>query len=156
MTLSPPSRPRRAVLVVDDDDRVRAVVRAVLEADDFQVAEAADGMSALQMLESDEGEDEGEEASGADQAGGVAAGDAVPVRPNVLVLDVMMPGMDGIEVCRQIDHRTTKVLMLTAREDLATREASVAAGADAFLAKPFSAVELLDAIEHLSADDPDA
>jgi len=71
-----------------------------------------------------------------------------------LVLDVMMPGMDGIEVCRQIDHRTTKVLMLTAREDLATREASLAAGADAFLAKPFSAVELLDAIEHLSSDDP--
>lgn len=146
MTVSPPARPRRAVLVVDDDDRVRAVVRAVLEADDFQVAEAADGLSALQLLAAEEGdEDAGSERT--DDQG-------VPVRPNVLVLDVMMPGMDGIEVCRQIDHRTTKVLMLTAREDLATREASVAAGADAFLAKPFSAVELLDAIEHLSADDP--
>jgi len=132
--------------VVDDDDRVRAVVRAVLEADDFQVAEASDGMSALQMLEGGAG----------DEPRPVTDDAATPARPNVLVLDVMMPGMDGIEVCRQIDHRTTKVLMLTAREDLATREASVAAGADAFLAKPFSAVELLDAIEHLSADDPDA
>ncbi|CAN5798358.1 hypothetical protein BH24ACT2_BH24ACT2_06950 [soil metagenome] len=150
MTLSPPNRPRRAVLVVDDDDRVRAVVRAVLEADDFQVAEAADGMSALQMLQEGEGAGPDDDAQpSADDAG-------APVRPNVLVLDVMMPGMDGIEVCRQIDHRTTKVLMLTAREDLATREASAAAGADAFLAKPFSAVELLDAIEHLSADDPDS
>ncbi len=136
----PTTRPRRAVLVVDDDDRVRAVVRAVLEADDFQVAEAADGPSALEFLSA-----ESEQASD--------GGDG-PARPNVLVLDVMMPGMDGIEVCRQIDHRTTKVLMLTAREDAATRDASAAAGADAFLAKPFSAVELLDAIEALSADDP--
>jgi CheY-like chemotaxis protein len=127
---------RRAVLVVDDDDRVRAVVRAVLEADDFDVAEAVDGPSALALLAADDWHPE---------SGG---------RPNVLVLDVMMPGMDGIEVCRQIDHRTTKVLMLTAREDLATRDASDAAGADAFLAKPFSAVELLDAIERLSADEP--
>jgi CheY-like chemotaxis protein len=150
MTPPSPAQPRRAVLVVDDDDRVRAVVRAVLEADDFQVAEAADGMSALQMIES------GDEGDADDEARPFPGDAATPVRPNVLVLDVMMPGMDGIEVCRQVDHRTTKVLMLTAREDLATREASVAAGADAFLAKPFSAVELLDAIERLSADDPDA
>lgn len=150
MTPPSPAQPRRAVLVVDDDDRVRAVVRAVLEADDFQVAEAADGMSALQMIES------GDEGDVDDEARPLPGDAATPVRPNILVLDVMMPGMDGIEVCRQVDHRTTKVLMLTAREDLATREASVAAGADAFLAKPFSAVELLDAIERLSADDPDA
>ncbi|MDP9005533.1 MAG: response regulator [Actinomycetota bacterium] len=123
--------------MVDDDDRVRAVVRAVLEADDFHVAEAADGPSALALLAADDWH-----------------GDGPGARPNVLVLDVMMPGMDGIEVCRQIDHSTTKVLMLTAREDLATRDASDAAGADAFLAKPFSAVELLDAIERLSADEP--
>lgn len=144
-----PARSRRAVLVVDDDDRVRAVVRAVLEADDFEVAEAADGMSALELLAAEE------DGAGDDSLGEAGLGNtAGRSRPNVLVLDVMMPGMDGIEVCRQIDHRTTKVLMLTAREDLATREASIAAGADAFLAKPFSAVELLDAIEHLSSDDP--
>ena len=142
-----PAAARRAVLVVDDDDRVRAVVRAVLEADDFDVAEAVDGPSALQLL--------GAGSGGANGSADAEGGDPA-ARPNVLVLDVMMPGMDGIEVCRQIDHRTTKVLMLTAREDLATRDASAAAGADAFLAKPFSAVELLDAIERLSADEPSA
>ena len=136
MSAAQPDVGRRAVLVVDDDDRVRAVVRAVLEADDFDVVEAVDGPSALALLAPDDGHEE---------TGG---------RPNVLVLDVMMPGMDGIEVCRQIDHRTTKVLMLTAREDVATRDASAAAGADAFLAKPFSAVELLDAIERLSTHEP--
>ncbi len=126
--------------MVDDDDRIRAVVRAVLEADDFEVAEAADGPSALALMAASS-------STGPAGGGGEATG-----QPNVLVLDVMMPGMDGIEVCRQIDHRTTKVLMLTALEDLATRDASMAAGADAFLAKPFSAVELLDAIERLSTD----
>lgn len=127
--------------MVDDDDRIRAVVRAVLEADDFEVAEAADGPSALALM------------AAASSTGPAAAGGGEATgQPNVLVLDVMMPGMDGIEVCRQIDHRTTKVLMLTALEDLATRDASMAAGADAFLAKPFSAVELLDAIERLSTD----
>jgi two-component system alkaline phosphatase synthesis response regulator PhoP len=144
-----PTAARRAVLVVDDDDRVRAVVRAVLEADDFDVSEAVDGPSALQLLAAGSSG-----ANGGDDTGAEGRGQAS--RPNVLVLDVMMPGMDGIEVCRQIDHRTTKVLMLTAREDLATRDASAAAGADAFLAKPFSAVELLDAIERLSADEPSA
>lgn len=139
-----PSPSRRAVLVVDDDDCIRAVVRAVLEAGDFEVAEAVDGPSALQLLADGGNGPAGREAGAADDT----------ARPDVLVLDVMMPGMDGIEVCRQVDHRTTRVLMLTAREDVAVRDASAAAGADAFLAKPFSAVELLDAIERLSADAP--
>ena len=144
MTDAAPSPSRRAVLVVDDDDCIRAVVRAVLEAGDFDVVEAVDGPSALELL-----------AAGDNGAAGGDAG-AGPERPppDVLVLDVMMPGMDGIEVCRQVDHRTTRVLMLTAREDVAIRDASAAAGADAFLAKPFSAVELLDAIERLSSDAP--
>ena len=144
MTDVPASPSRRAVLVVDDDDCIRAVVRAVLEAGDFEVAEAVDGPSALELLAA---------GSDANAGGDVGAGQETVV-PDVLVLDVMMPGMDGIEVCRQVDHRTTRVLMLTAREDVAIREASAAAGADAFLAKPFSAVELLDAIERLSSDAP--
>lgn len=135
--------PRRVILVVDDDVRVRAVVRAVLEADDFEVAEASDGSSALQLL------------AGV-TTGATTGASPTDGRPSVLVLDVMMPGMDGVEVCRRIDHRTTKVLMLTALEDRATRDASAEAGADAFLAKPFSAVELLDAIERLSGDAPAA
>jgi DNA-binding response OmpR family regulator len=112
----------RLVLVVDDDDIVRRVVRAMLEADDFQVLEARDGAEALERVAAD--------------------------HPMVVVLDVMMPGVDGVEVCRQV-HDGTRVLMLTAKDDAGTEAASRAAGAHGFLAKPFSSVELLDRVEAL-------
>ena len=117
----------RVVLVVDDDDTIRGVIRAVLEADQFRVVEAPDGETALSMLDN------------------WAEGDG----PEIVVLDVMMPGIDGIEVCRRIDHGSMRVLMLTARDDAETQQASKDAGAADFLAKPFSAVELLDAVEAL-------
>lgn len=114
----------RLVLVVDDDETVRRVVRHVLEVDDFDVVEAASGLEALETVES--------------------------TRPVVIVLDVVMPGLDGIEVCRQLDHARVKVLMLTARgDDAGIEEASREAGADDFLGKPFSSVELLDHVERL-------
>ena len=113
----------RLVLVVDDDDMIRRLLRIVLEADEFEVVEAADGDAALAALED--------------------------LRPTVIVLDVMMPGLDGVEVCRRIDHRTTKVVMLTARDDPELERAAIAAGADAYLTKPFSSVELLDLVERL-------
>jgi len=115
----------RSVLVVDDDPMIRAVVRTVLEADDLVVTEAADGATALAAIA---------EAS---------------TRPAVVVLDVMMPITDGIEVCRQIDTSVVPVLMLTAKDDPATERACLEAGATAFLGKPFSAIELLDAVEAL-------
>ncbi len=118
-------QPGRVVIVVDDDDVIRRVVRTVLEADDFAVIEARDGREALELA-----------------AQGAAS---------VMVLDVMMPGLDGVEVCRQVDHGRTKVIMLTARDDPEVEEASMAAGADGFLSKPFSSVELLDRVEDLSA-----
>jgi two-component system, OmpR family, response regulator ResD len=114
----------RVVLVVDDDDVIRRVVRTVLEADDFQVVEAADGAEAIAKVASE--------------------------HPMVVVLDVMMPGLDGVEVCRQVHDEVTRVIMLTARDDAATEAASLAAGADGFLAKPFSSVELLDRVEALA------
>lgn len=116
-----------AVLVVDDEPQVRKVVRSVLEADGYVVAEAADGHAALLLLNA---------------VGG-------PRGPQLVVLDVMMPGIDGIEVCRQVDHERTKVIVLTARDDAATRAAAEDAGADRYLTKPFSAVELLDAVREL-------
>ena len=70
-------------------------------------------------------------------------------QPNVVLLDVMMPGVDGIEVCRQIDHEHVKVIMLSARDDHDTRNRAEAAGADLYLSKPFSAIELLEALERL-------
>jgi two-component system alkaline phosphatase synthesis response regulator PhoP len=118
---------KRVVLVVDDDSAIRRVVRTVLEADNFEVVEAADGPAALLLL------------------------DAINGRgPEAVVLDIMMPGIDGIEVCRRIDHERVKVVMLSARDDADTREQASKAGADAYLTKPFSAIELLDAVEKLA------
>ncbi|MGH9186876.1 MAG: response regulator transcription factor [Acidimicrobiales bacterium] len=119
---------RRPVIgVVDDDATIRRVVRSVLEADGFDVVEAADGPGALELV---------------GRSGGA--------RPGVVVLDVMMPGMDGVEVCRRLDPTRVKTVMLTARDDPITRDASFAAGATAYLVKPFSAIELLDSVERLA------
>ena len=125
MSTTPP-----AILVVDDEPQVRKVVRSVLEADGYVVAEAADGPAALILLNSMNG----------------------PRGPHLVVLDVMMPGIDGLDVCRQIDGTRTKVVMLTARDDAETRAAAEDAGAYRFLTQPFSAVELLDAVRELLAD----
>jgi two-component system alkaline phosphatase synthesis response regulator PhoP len=115
---------KRVVLVVDDDAAIRRVVRTVLEADGFEVVEAADGPAALLLL------------------------DAIMGRgPDAVILDIMMPGIDGIEVCRRIDHEKIKVVMLSARDDAETRTQAADAGAEAYLTKPFSAIELLDAVE---------
>jgi two-component system alkaline phosphatase synthesis response regulator PhoP len=117
---------KRVVLVVDDDAAIRRVVRTVLEADGFEVVEAADGPAALLLL------------------------DAIMGRgPDAVVLDIMMPGIDGIEVCRRIDHEKIKVVMLSARDDAETRSQAALAGAEAYLTKPFSAIELLDAVERV-------
>jgi two-component system alkaline phosphatase synthesis response regulator PhoP len=118
---------KRVVLVVDDDSAIRRVVRTVLEADNFDVVEAADGPAALLLLEAINGRG-----------------------PEAVVLDIMMPGIDGIEVCRRIDHERVKVIMLSARDDADSRDRAAKAGADAYLTKPFSAIELLDAVEKLT------
>jgi len=116
------SKPR-LVLVVDDDEMIRRLVRAVLEADEFEVAEARDGETALRLASERE--------------------------PSVVVLDVMMPGLDGVEVCRRLDHEKVRVVVLTARDDPKLEAEARLAGADAFLTKPFSSIELLDLVSEL-------
>lgn len=118
------SRPR-LVLVVDDDEMIRRLVRAVLEADEFEVSEARDGATALKL--------------------------ASETQPSVVVLDIMMPGLDGVEVCRRLDHASAKVVILTARDDPRLEEECRNAGADAFLTKPFSSIQLLDLVAELMA-----
>jgi DNA-binding response OmpR family regulator len=115
------SASQRVVLVVDDDPAVRAVVRTVLEADGYHVVDAADGEAALILVDSIMGRG-----------------------PDLVVLDVMMPGIDGIEVCRQLAGRPFPIVMLSARDDVETQKAALEAGAVEYLTKPFSAVELLD------------
>jgi DNA-binding response OmpR family regulator len=120
--MSPARRPR-LVLVVDDDEMIRRLVRAVLEADEFEVAEARDGEMALQL--------------------------ASETHPAIVVLDIMMPGLDGVEVCRRLDHERVKVIVLTARDDPNLEVECREAGANAFLTKPFSSIALLDLVAEL-------
>ena len=107
------------ILVVDDDRAVRESLRRSLSFNGYSVALAQDGLEALDVIASD--------------------------RPDALVLDVMMPRLDGLEVCRQL--RSTgddlPILVLTARDSVSERVAGLDAGADDYLPKPFALEELL-------------
>ncbi len=106
-------------LIVDDEPAVRDSLRRVLQAERYDVDTAADGPEALGKI--------------ADAA------------PDVVILDVLMPEMSGLEVCRRmrVAGNWTPVLMLTAREAVSDRVAGLDAGADDYLAKPFALEELL-------------
>ena len=106
------------VLVVDDEPAVREVLERILRLEGYEVALAADGREAIQRQRK-------------------APADAV-------VLDVLMPNVDGLEVCRRMRGcgDRTPVLMLTARHEVGDRVAGLEAGADDYLAKPFSIDEL--------------
>lgn len=112
------------VLVVDDEAPIRALIRGYLEAEAFEVEEAADGADALGRIRAE--------------------------APDVVVLDVMLPGLDGIEVCRQIRmFSDAYVLMLTARSEEIDRIVGLTVGADDYLVKPFSPRELVARIKAL-------
>lgn len=115
----------RLVLVVDDDDLVRRVVRAVLEVDDLEVVEATDGEAALSL--------------------------ATEAHPAVVLLNLALPGIDGVEVCRRLDHRSVKVVVLTAGDAPDLERECREAGAVAFVTKPFASGELVDLVEALLA-----
>jgi two-component system response regulator MprA len=107
------------LLVVDDDPSVREALALVLDLGGFSVTTAIDGREAIRMLS-------------------LASPDAV-------ILDVLMPGLDGLEVCRRMRATgdRTPVLMLTARAEVSERVAGLEAGADDYLAKPFAREELI-------------
>ncbi|MGA2453846.1 MAG: response regulator transcription factor [Solirubrobacteraceae bacterium] len=107
------------LLVVDDDPSVREALALVLDLNGFEVTTAIDGREAIRTLS-------------------VASPDAV-------ILDVLMPGLDGLEVCRRMraTGNRTPVLMLTARTEVSERVAGLEAGADDYLAKPFAREELI-------------
>src|SRR5919109_2200920 len=113
------------VLVVDDDRRLRDMLRRALESAGFEVDAAEDGGRALA---------------------------AISARaPDLLVLDVLMPGVDGLGVARRLRERgdSTPILMLTARDGVPDRVAGLDAGADDYLVKPFSIDELLARVRAL-------
>jgi two-component system, OmpR family, response regulator MprA len=107
------------LLVVDDDPAVREALALVLDLNGFEVTTAVDGRDAIRTLSA--------------------------ASPDAVILDVLMPGLDGLEVCRRIraSGDRTPVLMLTARTDVSQRVAGLEAGADDYLAKPFAREELV-------------
>jgi len=129
----------QTILVVDDEEAIAEAVRARLQSEGFQVVVAGDGPEAIGLCDQ--------------------------VHPDLVVLDLMLPGMDGLEVCRQIQRdRWVAVLMLTARTEEADKVAGFAVGADDYLTKPFSLRELvvrvrailrrMERIGALPADEP--
>ena len=116
---------RHRVLITDDNADIRKLVRMTLDMADVEVYEADNAASALDLI--------------------------YRIRPTVVLMDIMMPGeMDGLDACRQIkadaDLARTVVIMLTARGQQADLDAGKSAGADAYLVKPFSPLELLDMV----------
>ena len=105
---------------MDDERAVRDSLRRALELEGYEIALAVDGEAALRALESEQ-------------------------QPDAVILDLLMPGIDGLEVCRRARRRGGRfpVLMLTARDEVENRVAGLDAGADDYLTKPFALEELL-------------
>ncbi|WP_286954105.1 MULTISPECIES: response regulator transcription factor [Corynebacterium] len=114
------------ILVVDDDEAVRGSLRRSLKFNGFDVLTASDGEEAVEVVNSE--------------------------NPELLILDVMMPKMDGLEVCRTLrgEGWDRPILILTARDGVAERVAGLDAGADDYLPKPFALEELLARVRSLA------
>ncbi len=110
---------RERVLIVDDDPPLRRMLERTLVAEGYEVTIAPDGGAALVAVERSP--------------------------PDVIVLDVAMPAMDGLAVCRRLRNKglPTPILMLTARDAVPDRVAGLEAGADDYLVKPFAVSELI-------------
>jgi DNA-binding response OmpR family regulator len=113
-----------SILVVDDEPPILDLIRGYLEREGFIVRTVEDGLAAVEQVRAD--------------------------RPDVVVLDLMLPGLDGIEVCRQIrTFSDAYVLMLTARSEEIDRIVGLSVGADDYLVKPFSPRELVARVKAL-------
>lgn len=112
------------ILVVDDDPHIRELVRHFLQNEGFAVHEAADGVEALAKLES--------------------------VKASLVILDIMMPNMDGWQLCRELrEHYDFPLLMLTAKGETAQKMKGFQLGADDYLVKPFEPLELVARVKAL-------
>ncbi len=105
------------ILVADDEISIRQIVEARLKMAGYEVVTAADGAEAVELVKSEQ--------------------------PNLIVLDIMMPKMDGLQVCREVrKNLTTPIIMLTAKGDVIDRIQALELGADDYVVKPFSPREL--------------
>jgi CheY-like chemotaxis protein len=115
----------RTVVIADDESSMRLLVHATIESDEYCVVEAADGAEAWAMVQKH--------------------------RPALVLLDVQMPGRSGLEVLRLIKKdpslAATRVILLTAKAQETDIESGLIAGADFYLTKPFSPLDLLTRVE---------
>jgi len=115
----------RTVLIADDESSIRLLVHATIESDDYTVIEASDGAQAWAL--------------------------AQQLKPSLVLLDVQMPGQSGLEVLRSIkadpDLKATRVILLTSKAQERDIEVGLIAGADFYLTKPFSPLDLLTRVE---------
>ena len=115
----------KSVLIADDQNSIRLLVRATIESDEYAIAEATDGTEAWRLIQE--------------------------LHPDVVLLDVQMPGLSGLAVTRAVRGEptlgTTRIILLTANSAKADVETGLAAGADLYLTKPFSPLELLTVLE---------
>jgi len=109
---------KQKILVVDDEKKIVSLVRAYLEREGYAVLAAGDGRSALELARHD--------------------------RPDLMVLDLMLPEIDGLEVCRQLRRESNvPIIMLTARDEESDKLVGLELGADDYVTKPFSPRELM-------------
>lgn len=125
-TQTPPGlRLLQTVVIADDESTMRLLVHATIDSDDYTVLEATDGAQAWAMVQDK--------------------------RPSLVLLDVQMPGLSGLEVLRLIKsdpaHKKTKVILLTSKAQETDIETGLLAGADFYLTKPFSPLDLLSRVE---------
>jgi len=107
----------KKILVVDDEEKIRELVKNYLEKEGFEVLQAADGVEALESITKD--------------------------KPNLIVLDWLLPGMSGLEICRQVRQKSNiPIIMLTARTEEVDKLLGLELGADDYVTKPFSLREL--------------
>ena len=122
---------KRKVLIVDDDPQIRKILERILLRPDYELRQAGDGQLALQLVHEDP--------------------------PDLVILDIMMPGMSGIDVCRKIrEHdpaKGTHVLMLSAKDSQADRRRALEYGADDYVTKPFHIASLARKIQYMLEKD---
>jgi CheY-like chemotaxis protein len=125
-TRTPPAlQVLRTVVIADDESSMRLLVHATIESDDYAVLEASDGVEAWSLIQKN--------------------------KPSLVLLDVQMPGRTGLEVLRAIKAdptlKATRVILLTSKAMETDVEAGLIAGADFYLTKPFSPLDLLTRVE---------
>jgi CheY-like chemotaxis protein len=118
----------KTILVVDDEPTIRMLVAASLDGNGYRIVEAADGAEALDLVHQEQ--------------------------PDLVLLDIVIPGLDGFEVCRRLKAEIAPympVLLLTGFDQQSHRERASQAGADGFVTKPFSPAALLALIDRTLA-----